>query len=367
MSVTQIPLPFLYTVNYLGPGYLRESLAGDVLAGLTSTPKWLPPKWFYDATGSLLFSQITRLPEYYPTRRELAILRERAAEIAGLTGAETLVELGSGTSEKTVLLLDALSAAGTLKTYSPVDVDATTLDAAAHRVAEAYPGLAVWAVCADFERHLARLPRVGRRLVVFLGGTVGNLEEQARVSFLEELRATLSPGDSLLLGADLVKDTGRLVAAYDDDAGVTAAFNRNVLNVMNRELGADFVPESFEHVALYDAKLHRIEMRLRASRPIRVRFRELGLTVPFKAGEEMRTEISSKFYRYRLEGELARSGFAVSRWYTDPAQDFALVLASVPEKRGRQGGRVREARRPRRAARGGQAVTAITTGHEPAM
>jgi L-histidine Nalpha-methyltransferase len=352
VSVTQIPLPFLYTVNHLGPDYLRRALAGDVRTGLTSTPKWLPPKWFYDAAGSELFSEITRLPEYYPTRRELAILREHAAEIAELSGSETLVELGSGTSEKTVLLLDALAAAGTLKTYSPVDVDVTTLDAAAHRIALAYPGLAIWAVCADFERHLARLPRVGRRLVAFLGGTVGNLDPDARASFFEELRATLSPGDGLLLGADLVKDTGRLVAAYDDSAGVTAAFNRNVLNVMNRELGADFTPQAFDHVALYDGKLHRIEMRLRASRPMRVNFRELGMAVSFKAGEEMRTEISTKFYRYRLEGELIRAGFALSRWYTDPAQDFALVLAFVPEKRRHDGGQAGEPRRPRRGGRG---------------
>ncbi|MET8159695.1 L-histidine N(alpha)-methyltransferase [Sphaerisporangium sp. NPDC005289] len=334
MSVTQIPLPFLYTVNHLGPDHLRRALAEDVRAGLTSAPKWLPPKWFYDATGSELFSRITRLPEYYPARRETAILREHAEEIAALSGADTLAELGSGTSEKTGLLLGALSRAGTLKTYMPVDVDAATLDAAARRVASAHPGLAVWAICADFERHLARLPRIGRRLVAFLGGTVGNLDDRARASFLSELNATLSPGDGLLLGADLVKDTGRLVAAYDDGAGVTAAFNRNVLAVMNRELGADFAPQAFEHVALYDGRLHRVEMRLRATRPMRVHFREPALTVPFRAGEEMRTEISTKFYRYRLERELQRAGFAVSRWYTDPAQDFAVVLAFVPEPRG---------------------------------
>nr|WP_248958712.1 L-histidine N(alpha)-methyltransferase [Sphaerisporangium perillae] len=323
----------MYTVNHLGPDHRRRALAEDVRTGLTSTPKWLPPKWFYDATGSELFSRITTLPEYYPTRRELAILRENAAEIAALSGADTLVELGSGTSDKTVLLLDALAGAGTLKTYSPVDVDAATLEAAARRVAAAHPGLAVWAVCADFERHLSRLPRTGRRLVAFLGGTIGNLDDEARASFLSELHDTLSPGDGLLLGADLVKDTGRLVAAYDDNAGVTAAFNRNVLTVMNRELGADFTPQAFEHVALYDARRHRIEMRLRATRPMRVNFRELGLTVAFRAGEEMRTEISVKFYRYRLERELLRCGFAVSRWYTDPAQDFAVVLAFVPEGR----------------------------------
>ncbi|MDH2426276.1 L-histidine N(alpha)-methyltransferase [Sphaerisporangium sp. TRM90804] len=338
----------MYTVNHLGPDRLRQALAQDVRTGLTSTPKWLASKWFYDARGSELFTQITRLPEYYPTRREAAILREHAADIAARTGAETLVELGSGVSEKSVLLLDALGAAGTLKTYSPVDVDASTLDAAARQIAAGYPGLAIWAVCADFERHLAVLPRIGRRLVAFLGGTIGNLDQDARTAFLEELRAGLAPGDSVLIGADLVKDTGRLVAAYDDAAGVTAAFNRNVLNVLNRELGADFIPQAFEHVALYDGKLHRIEMRLRATRPMRVRFRDLDLSVSFRAGEEMRTEISAKFHRYRLEGELLRSGFALSRWYSDPGRDFGLALAYVPERRGGDAGRPREPR-PRRA------------------
>nr|WP_229691232.1 L-histidine N(alpha)-methyltransferase [Sphaerisporangium melleum] len=324
----------MYTVNHLGPGHLRRALAEDVRTGLTATPKWLPPKWFYDATGSELYARITRLPEYYPARRETAILREHATEIAALSGAETLVELGSGTSEKSELLLGALTAAGTLRTYMPVDVDAVTLDAAARRVAAGHSGLAVWAVCADFERHLSRLPGIGRRLVAFLGGTVGNLDERARTSFLDGLHATLSPGDGLLLGADLVKDTGRLVAAYDDRAGVTAAFNRNVLTVINRELGADFVPRAFEHVALYDGRLHRVEMRLRATRPMRVHIRDLAMTVPFRAGEEMRTEISAKFYRYRLERELLLAGFTVTRWYSDPQGDFAVVLATVPQPRG---------------------------------
>jgi L-histidine N-alpha-methyltransferase len=352
VSVTQIPLPFLYTVDHLGPDHHRATLAHEVRAGLTATPKWLSSKWFYDAAGSELYTRITRLPEYYPARRETAILREHAAEIAARTGAETLVELGSGTSEKTVLLLDALGAAGTLRTYSPVDVDAVTLDAAARRVAEAYPGLAVWAVRADFERHLGRLPRIGRRLVAFLGGTVGNLDAEARAAFLGELRATLSPGDGVLIGADLVKDTGRLVAAYDDTAGVTAAFNRNVLNVLNRELGADFEPRAFEHVALYDAKLQRVEMRLRAGRAMRVVFHDLGFSIGFKAGEEMRTEISAKFHRYRLEGELARAGFTTGAWYTDPGKDFALVLAHVPDDPPPPDQRQSPQSRPRRSSRG---------------
>ncbi|MGV9304123.1 MULTISPECIES: L-histidine N(alpha)-methyltransferase [unclassified Nonomuraea] len=320
---------FHRVINHLDRDYLRQALEHDVRAGLTSSPKWLPPKWFYDAAGSELFSRITRLPEYYPTRRELAILRARAAELAAASGADTLVELGSGTSEKTVLLLEALEAAGTLRTYTPVDVDAVTLAAAARRLAERFPGLDVRAVCADFERHLALLPRTGRRMVAFLGGTIGNLEPAAREVFMKELRATLRPGDTFLLGADLVKDTGRLVAAYDDAAGVTAAFNRNVLHVINRELEADFEPEAFAHVALYDARHDWIEMRLRASRDMRVRIGGLGLTVDFVEGEQMRTEISAKFRPEGLRRELAAAGFEVRRRYTDPSGDFTLVLAQA--------------------------------------
>lgn len=315
-------------INHLDRDYLRRALEHDVRTGLAATPKWLPPKWFYDARGSELFSRITRLPEYYPTRREVAILREQAGAIAAHCHADTLVELGSGTSEKTVLLLDALTSAG-LRTYTPVDVDDVTLEEAARRLAARYPGLAVHAVCADFERHLALLPRTGRRMVAFLGGTIGNLAPAARKEFLAGLRATLRPGDTFLLGADLVKDTRRLVAAYDDAAGVTAAFNRNVLHVINRELDADFPPEAFEHVARYDAHHDWIEMRLRAIHAMRVTVRALDLSVPFSAGEEMRTEISAKFRREGLVEELATAGFTVDHWYADPTGDFALVLAKT--------------------------------------
>ncbi|MEU9834196.1 L-histidine N(alpha)-methyltransferase [Streptosporangium sp. NPDC048047] len=316
-------------IDHLDRGYLRQSLEHDVRTGLTASAKWLPPKWFYDAAGSELFSRITRLPEYYPTRRELAILRGHADEIARLSEADTLVELGSGTSEKTVLLLDAMERAGALRAYTPVDVDAVTLGDAASRLATRYPGVTVRPVRADFERHLALLPRAGRRMTAFLGGTIGNLDPVAREAFLTGLRATLAPGDTLLLGADLVKDTGRLVRAYDDAAGVTAAFNRNVLHVLNRELGADFDPEAFAHVALYDERNDWIEMRLRATRDMLVRVGDLGLSVPFTAGEETRTEISAKFRPDGLRRELSRAGFTVTRFLTDPDGDFALVLAGV--------------------------------------
>ncbi|MEV6861726.1 L-histidine N(alpha)-methyltransferase [Streptosporangium subroseum] len=319
----------VHLINHLGRDYLRQALEHDVHTGLTSTPKWLPPKWFYDATGSELFSQITRLPEYYPTRRELAILREQAGDIAARSRADTLVELGSGTSEKTVLLLDALTAAGTLHTYTPVDVDAITLADAARRLTSRYAGLTVHAVCADFEQHLTLLPRTGRRMVAFLGGTIGNLDPAAREMFLKELRTTLRRGDTFLLGADLIKDTDRLIAAYDDAAGVTAAFNRNVLHVINRELDADFEPDAFEHVALYDAEHNWIEMRLRATRAMHVRVGDLGLHVSFEAGEEVRTEISAKFRPDDLRRELVAAGFEVNHRYIDSTGDFSLFLASA--------------------------------------
>jgi L-histidine N-alpha-methyltransferase len=319
----------VHLTNHLDCGYLRHALEHDVRAGLSAMPKWLPPKWFYDATGSELFARITRLREYYPTRRELGILRESAADIAARAGADTLVELGSGTSEKTGLLIDALTATGRLRVYTPVDVDAVTLTDAARRLAATHPGLTVHAVCADFERHLALLPRTGRRLVAFLGGTIGNLDPPAREVFLKEMRATLRPGDTFLLGADLVKEPRRLVAAYDDKAGVTAAFNRNILRVINRELDADFEPQAFDHVALYDTRHEWIEMALRATRPMWVRIGALGLTIPFAAGEETRTEISAKFRLNRLRAELTAAGFVIHHHYTDPAGDFILVLAGA--------------------------------------
>ncbi|MEA2704675.1 MAG: L-histidine Nalpha-methyltransferase, partial [Actinomycetota bacterium] len=250
---------------HLAPDALRSALRADVAEGLTASPKELPPKWFYDERGSELFDEITRLPEYYPTRRERAILEQRAPEIAALSGADTLVELGSGTSEKTRLLLDACVAGGAgLRRFIPFDVSEATLRQAATAVAAEYPTVAVHAVCGDFDHHLGTIPGGGRRLVAFLGGTIGNLDPKPRAEFLAALSANLAPGDALLLGTDLVKDPGRLVAAYDDAAGVTAAFNRNVLRVVNRELSADFDPDSFAHVALWDPANEWIEMRLRA-------------------------------------------------------------------------------------------------------
>src|ERR1700758_2623576 len=306
----------------LPPGFLEEALRADALSGLTAEPKSLPPKWFYDAQGSALFDKITELPEYYPTRAEREILHATAAEIAGQTRARTLVELGSGSSGKTRVLLDALRGAGTLRSYLPVDVSEPALVAAGQALSAEYPGLDVRAVVSDFEEHLG-FPADGDvpapRLVAFLGSTIGNLLPGQRTAFLAQVRARLRPGDSFLLGTDLVKDPATLVAAYDDDAGVTAEVNKNVLAVLNTELGADFDPDEFEHVAVWDPENEWIEMRLRSLAGQTVHLPAIGLTVTFADGEEMRTEVSAKFRRAGVEAELAAAGLAMRTWWTDAA------------------------------------------------
>ena len=313
--------------NHLAADSAYQALRRDVLGGLATSPKSLPPKWFYDSVGSELFDQITRLPEYYPTRAEAEILRARSAEIASVTGADTLVELGSGTSEKTRTLLQALDDGGTLRRFVPFDVDASMLSAAATAIQREYPDIEIAAVCGDFEEHLSEIPDGGRRLFVFLGSTIGNLTADPRAEFLAALAAVMRPGDSLLLGTDLVKDTGRLVAAYDDAAGVTAQFNRNVLAVINRELDADFDVDAYRHVARWNADDERMEMWLRAESAQRVRIAALDLTVEFAAGEEILTEVSCKFRADAVADELAWAGLRPTRWWTDDAGDFGLSLA----------------------------------------
>jgi L-histidine N-alpha-methyltransferase len=316
----------------LPPGFLEEALRADALSGLASAPKSLPPKWFYDAQGSALFDKITELPEYYPTRAEREILTATATGIAAQTRARTLIELGSGSSDKTRLLLDALRATGTLRCYVPVDVSEPALAAAGNALSAEYPGLDVRAVVSDFEERLG-FPADGDapapRLVAFLGSTIGNLEPAQRAAFLSRVRARLRPGDFFLLGTDLVKDPATLVAAYDDASGVTADFNKNVLAVLNAELGADFDLDEFEHVAVWDAGAEWIEMRLRSLTAQRVRLPAIGLTVEFADGEEMRTEVSAKFRRAGVSAELAAAGFAMRSWWTDAAAQFGLSL-SVP-------------------------------------
>ena len=315
--------PFLLTRS-LPEDATDAALRADVLKGLTCTPKTLPPKWFYDAQGSELFEKITELPEYYPTRAEREILVDRAGEIAAVTGARTLVELGSGSSEKTRFLLDALTG---LHTYVPVDVSESALTLAGQALIEERPGLDVHALIADFTGGMALPDTPGPRLVAFLGGTIGNLLPAERAVFLASVRALLSPGDALLLGTDLVKDEQVLVEAYDDAAGVTAAFNKNVLTVIDRELGADFDPGAFEHVAVWDRDNEWIEMRLRSRTAQTVKVPALDLAVHFAAGEEMRTEVSAKFRRDGVRAELSAAGLELAHWWTDGQGRFALSLS----------------------------------------
>jgi L-histidine N-alpha-methyltransferase len=311
-------------------GNAERSLADDVLDGLTRPFKELPPKHFYDARGAELFDRICELPEYYPTRAERAILEEAAEEIAEITGAVELVELGSGTAAKTRVLLDAMHSAGTLDRYIPVDVTETMVRDCAAELTSEYHGLRVHGVIGDFERHLDLVPPAdGPRIVAFLGGTIGNFPPGSRRRFLRKIARLLGPDDHLLMGTDLVKDPSVLEAAYDDAQGITAEFNRNVLRVLNRELGADFDPEDFEHVALFDSQHEWIEMRLRATREHTTIVRDLDLPVHFDVGEELRTEISAKFTPERLEGDLAAAGLELARWLTDPDALFALTLSRI--------------------------------------
>ena len=311
----------------LADGHER-TLADDVLDGLTRPLKELPPKHFYDTRGSELFDAICELPEYYPTRTERAILDACAAEIVATTGAGELVELGSGSARKTRVLLTAMADAGTLQRYVPVDVSEAALRESAARLVEEYPGLRVHGLVGDFERHLGLLPEPdASRLMCFLGGTIGNFPPGSRRRFLRGLAKRLGTERHLLLGVDLVKDPLMIEAAYDDAAGITAEFNRNVLRVLNRELGADFDVDAFEHVAFFDTEREWVEMRLRARSRQTVTVPALALTVEFAPREELRTEISVKFTRSRLEADLAAAGMELAGWFTDEREWFATALA----------------------------------------
>ncbi len=324
--------------NWLDAGWADRELRADVSVGLSSRPKELPPKWFYDDHGSDLFDQITRLDEYYPTRREREILEREAGSIVTASGASSLAELGSGTSTKTRILLDAFAAAGQLRRYVPFDNSEATLRTAADELASVYPGLSVHGVVGDFEHHLGLLPldvpadseAAQSRppcMVMLLGGTIGNFAPAKRPAFLDAVAAAMRPGDTFLLGTDLVKDTGRLEAAYNDAAGVTAEFNLNVLSVVNRRLGADFNLDAFEHEAIFDVGNEWIEMRLRSARTQTVHIPALEMTVDFAAGESMRTEISAKFRPERVRAELGAAGLVVQQMWTDDEGDYALTLA----------------------------------------
>ncbi len=314
---------------HLDPDWFERTLRADVLEGLTGSFKELPPKWFYDDRGSALFDQITRLDEYYPTEAERTILRARADEIAITSGADTLVELGSGTADKTRVLLDAMARIGRLDRYVPFDVSEGILRSSSLELITEYPGLRVEGVVGDFEHHLDQVPGGGRRVIALLGGTIGNFGPVGRKALLTDVVSGMQRGDTFLLGTDLVKDTGRLVAAYDDSQGVTAEFNKNVLHVLNRRLNADFEPDRFEHVARFDDTDEWMDLRLRSLEDQTVRIADLDLDVHFARGEEMRTEISAKFRRDGVAKELAAVGLELERWWTDPAGDYALSLSSL--------------------------------------
>ncbi len=317
-----------YTIDvHVTPDEVRRRMRADAIAGLEGDPKSIPPVWFYDERGSQLFEEITRLPEYYPTRAERHLLETHAPTIAEISKADTLVELGAGSCEKTRVLLSALRNLGTLSTYVPFDISDEFLRDAASTLSGEYAPLAVHLVIGDFSEHLATIPTDGRRMVAFLGGTIGNLDPSRRARFLFDLNCTMSSDDSLLLGADLVKDRKRLVAAYDDAAGVTAQFNKNVLHVLNEQLGGNFDPELFAHVALWNEADQWIEMRLRARVPSEVALREAGISVRFAQGEDILTEISAKFTAERVEEELGAAGFVVDDMWGADEGEFLLTLA----------------------------------------
>jgi L-histidine N-alpha-methyltransferase len=311
---------------YVSEADRRRAMEDDIRGGLAEPPRTIPPVWFYDEAGSLLFDEITRLPEYYLTRAERSILEARSAEIVERSQADTLVEIGSGTSEKTRLLLDALSASGRLKQIVVLDISEEILRRAAGELHSRY-SVDVHAVVGDLRYDLARLPAHGRRLWAFLGSTIGNFEPHERADLLAHFSAAMEEGDALLLGTDLRKEPARLVAAYDDAEGVTARFNLNVLSVLNRELGADFDLSGFEHRAVWNPAGGWIEMRLRSRFEQKVHFANLDLTIAIAEGEELLTEISSKFDPGTLPGELLEAGLNPEATYLDPAGDFMLTLA----------------------------------------
>jgi dimethylhistidine N-methyltransferase len=322
-------VPSRFTLDHrLPPDHYLAGLRADVLRGLTETPRELSPKWFYDQRGSELFEKITALPEYYLTRAEHEILTGHAAEIARASRARTLVELGSGSSRKTRLLLDALRAAGTLERYAPVDVSGSALTAAGAALCREYPQLRVAATVADFEQDLAlEQDDPAPQLLAFLGSTLGNFDPVQRGRLYAEFHRALGRDDLLLLGVDLVKGADVLVPAYNDAMGITAEFDKNVLHVINRELDADFDPAEFDHLAVWNEDEERMEMHLRSRKAQVVKVRALDLAVEFAAGERLRTEISSKFRRETLTKELERCDFDVREWWTDGAERFGLLLA----------------------------------------
>lgn len=299
----------------------------DVLLGLTMEPKTIPSKYFYDDFGSALFEQITKLPEYYQTRTEASLLKKHAGVIVSQCLPMQLVELGSGSSTKTRMLLDAMAEAALLDSYVPVDISSTILKASSERLLTDYPGLDIHCLIGDFEHDLDHLPPSENRLIVVLGGTIGNFDLLPRRDFLTRIYSLMEPSDHLMIGVDLVKDRARLESAYNDSVGITEMFNKNILTVLNREIGSDFDLDLFEHVAFFDPDNAWIEMRLRALSAHSVQLGNLSRELEFDQGEEIRTEISCKFTRDSLTEDLLQSGLSISDWHQDERADFALCTA----------------------------------------
>lgn len=306
---------------------VTSPLAMDVRVGMSRYPKTLPPKWLYDEAGSRLFDEITRLPEYYPTEAERSILSAHANDIVDSCGATCVVELGSGTSDKTTALLDAFVARGQLRVFTPVDVSVEVLDAAAVRLRSRYEGVIVTPVAGDFTEGLSLPQTDARTLIAFLGGTIGNFYPDERKLFLEHISSALRPGDSLLLGTDLVKEADRLIAAYNDPHGITARFILNALTVINTRLGAEFDVDTFQYVPFWDAPNERMDLRLRSLCDQQVPIPGAGLVASFSEGEEIRVEISTKFRVEGLARELRSAGLAPVRTFTDGPGYFGLTLA----------------------------------------
>ena len=328
MAIDSTSTPDRVTVDvHLPPGGPLSGMAADVRAGLTKPFKELSPRYFYDERGSELFEEITELPEYYPTRCERAILQGHALDIVAAAEPRALIELGSGSAAKTRVLLDAMRDSGCLQAYAPVDISEEITRSTADAIAAEYEGIEVRGHVCDFELDLERVPVPGPRVIAFLGGTIGNFQPAQRASFLRRISNLLGPEDHFLLGTDLVKDAATLEAAYDDSQGVTAAFNKNVLAVLNDRLDADFDLNCFEHVARWDPENLWMDIRLRSLENQVVNISALDLQVGFQAGEEMRTEISTKFMRPGLEGIYREAGLELTEWWTDPDGLYALSLA----------------------------------------
>jgi len=315
---------------HLGPDWWRATLEAEIRQALLATPRSIPAKWLYDERGSQLFDEITRLDEYYPFRAEREILRDHSAAITAASKADTLVELGSGTSEKSRVLLDAMQANGQLSRYVPFDVSEEMLRLAAASIAEEYPGIEIHGVVGDFDRHIPLTPVKGCGMIAFLGSTIGNLEPPQRRRFIADVATALDSDGTFLVGTDLVKDPQRLWAAYNDSLGISSAFNRNVLRMINRELNADFDLDGFEHAADWDPEHEWIDIRVRSLVEQTATVSDLDLELEIADGEEIRTEVSTKFHLDGIVAELAEAGLELVDQWTDSAGDFALTLARKP-------------------------------------